>query len=487
MCNKSIYSFENNINKKLTRAQLSILTMPIGLDDLDLARGSDHHALKVSHHGTLNRSEHYPLKGSERHPLKESGQLGKVSNHRALKKKAPTKKRDPEADDITESSADIVPYIQIDHPFHLKNDLKFAFTYSDDSVSIGSSVCSGMRNTLLSPLTSLSFDYEFGYDDVESSSEGSSSGDSSCVDGRFFPSWRLKPSESKSDYTMVIESVPEGTVKKYHVHKKMLSRNGRKTSDFFSRLFGDSSIKKKRTIKIHEDAAQLIGNMLDYMYSMEDKLNVNSETAVGLRHLSQFFGIRALATRVAGFIQDDVCIETMDIYMETAAAYDDMQTQQLCADCCASHIGNIHPLSPLVAEMDPSFILAIISSPDFDRETYSKHMSHIMTGYFITQRGAIDGQVFEELTCEEYLPFIDLEAALPLLILEAALVSESNSDETSMKLSSLQHRCVDGILPLFRKNDERNITETERKSREVAMLKVPKKVLVQILSTVSAE
>eukprot|EP00531_Pseudo-nitzschia_arenysensis_P006935 CAMPEP_0116140378 /NCGR_PEP_ID=MMETSP0329-20121206/13811_1 /TAXON_ID=697910 /ORGANISM="Pseudo-nitzschia arenysensis, Strain B593" /LENGTH=458 /DNA_ID=CAMNT_0003635479 /DNA_START=19 /DNA_END=1395 /DNA_ORIENTATION=- len=458
--------------------------MTKSLDHLDLARGSDHHGLRVSQHSVLRGSEHIPLKRSEHTQVKgaENRQL-KVSNHRALKKSKVPKKRDLEEDDITDSS-EIVPFVHIDHPFHLKNDLKFAFTYSDDSVSIGSSVCSGMRNTLLSSLSSLSFEYD--YDDVESSSEGSSSGDSSCIDGRVFPSWRLRPSESKSDYTMTIESVPEGTIKKYHVHKKMLSRNGKKTSDFFSRLFADSSIKKKKVIKIHEDAARLIGKMLDYMYSLDDKLHVTSETAVGLRHLSQFFGIRALAKRVAGFIQDDICIENMDIYMETAGAYDDMQTTKLCADCCASQIGSIHPLSPLVAEMDPSFILAIISSDEFARESYSKHMSHIMTGYFITQRGAIDGQVFEELTCKEYIPNVDLEAALPLLILEAALVDESPDDSTT-SLSCLQQRCVEGILPLFRPTKDRTITEQEKKSRETAMLKVPKKVLVQILSTISAE
>ena len=467
--------------------------MTKSLDHLDLARGSDHHALQVSDHRPLQVSDHHPLQvsnyrplqASNYHPLKLSDHFPlKLSNHRPFKvRNHRAEKRKPEPDDFTESS-EIVAYVHIDHPFHLKNDLKFSFTYCDDSASIGSSVCSGLRNSLISSLSSLTFEYD-SYDDIESSSEGSSSGDSSCVDGRVFPSWRLKPFKSKSDWTMTIESVPEGTVTKYHVHKKLLTRNGRKSSDYFSRLFSDSSIKKKKAIKIHEDAAKLIEFMLDYMYSIDDKLQVTSENAVGLRHLSQFFGIRALAKRVGCFINDDVCLGNMDIFMETTAAFDDFQTAKLCADRCALEIGNVCPLSPLVAEMDPSFILAIVSSQKFDRKKHSKHMSHIMTGYFITQQGAIDGNVFEELTSEEYLPFIDPEAALPLLILEAALVSEST--DSSERLSSLQERCIDGILPLFLNRGDRTITDTERKSRETAMLKVPKKVLVQILSTVSAE
>jgi hypothetical protein len=421
--------------------------MTKSLEHLDLARAIDHHGLKLS--------------------------------------SALPKKRMPESTVIPESSG-MVPYIHIGHPFHLKNDLKFAFTYSDESVSIGSSVCSGLRNSLHSSLSSLSLEYDY-CENMDSSSEGSSSGDSSCIDRRVFPNWRLLPKESKSDWTMTIESVPEGTISRYHVHKKLLTHNGRKSSDFFSRLFSDSSIKTKKPIKIHEDAARLIENMLDYMYSIDDKLQVTSESAVGLRHLSQFFGIRALAKRVGSFINDDVSLDNMDVYMETTGAFDDLQTATLMADRCASEIENIHPLSTLVAEMDPSFLLAIVSSKKFNRTTHSKHMSHIMTGYFITQSGAIDGNVFEELTAEEYLPHIDVEAALPLLILEAALVNESEED--SNRLSSLQLRCVDGVLPLFRDSGERTTiaSDAERKSRRTAMQKVPKKVLVQILSIIAAE
>mmetsp|Transcript_25766 Transcript_25766/g.60406 ORF Transcript_25766/g.60406 Transcript_25766/m.60406 type:complete len:451 (-) Transcript_25766:35-1387(-) len=450
--------------------------MTKSIEHLDLARGVDHHGLKISNHG-----------------LKISNHGLKISNHglnipaKAPKEGIAEKNPDIEATNVPVSKK-VVPYIHIDHPFHLKNDLKFAFTYSDESVSIGSSVCSGLRNSLLSSLSSLSFDYD--YDDIDSSSEGSSSGgssseDSSFVDGRETPSWRLKPKKSKSDWTLTIESVPEGIITRYNVHKKMMIQNGRKSSEFFKRFFGDSSIKKKKPIKIHEDAAKLIDIMLDYMYSIDDKLQVTSKSAVGLRHLSQFFGIRGLAKRVSCFIHEDVCLDNMDIYMETSSAYDDLQISALCADRCAEEVESIHPLSPLVAEMDPSFILSILSSKKFDRMKYSKHMSHIMTGYFITQRGAIDGSVFEELTADEYLPFIDMEAALPLLILESALVNESKKE--SDRLSSLQLRCVDGILPLFRGVEERNISEAEKKSRKTAMQKVPKKVLVQILSMISSD
>jgi len=395
----------------------------------------------------------------------------------------------------------MVPYINIDHPFHLKNDLKFAFTYCNETASIGSSVCSGLRNSLLSSFSSLSYDFDDGMIDRSSSSEGS---EEDFIDQRVaqdFPSWRLSPEESKSDWTIVVESVPEGTISEYHVHKEVLIHNGRKSSDYFSRIFGDilnQKVYKYKTIKIHEDAAKLIETMLDYMYSVQDRLLLTSESAVGLRHLSQFFGIEALAKRVSAFIREDIELSNMDIYMDTTAAFDDLETIMLCADRCAEEIEDIHPLSQMVVEMDPSFVLAILSSEKFDRAKNSKHMSHIMTGYFISQQGVIDGHVFEELTAEEYLPTIDQEAAFPLLILEGTLVKDSNHDDHDVydndpnNLSSLQVRCIDALLPLFRPGLKGRQSAMERggiraQSRRSAMQRVPKKVLVHILGIIAAE
>ena len=226
--------------------------------------------------------------------------------------------------------------------------------------------------------------------------------------------------------------------------------------------------------------------MLDYMYAIDDKLLVSSESAVALRHLSQFFGIRALAKRVGCFINEDISLDNMDIYLETTSAFDDLQTATLCADRCALEVENINPSSPLLIEMDPSFILDIVSSQKFNPLKHSKHMSTVMASYFIMQVCVIDGNVFEELTAAEYLPFIDEEAALPLLILEAELVRES-ADERAC-LTSLQQRCVEGILPLFRgSTDHVVISDADKKSRQNAIhnIMIPKKVLVEVLSTLS--
>ena len=382
-----------------------------------------------------------------------------------------------------EGSMMMGPYIHLDH-FHLENDLKFAFTYSDN-FSVGSSVCSGLRNGLDSSLASLSLSLDDTYQDHSMEGSSSSSDEESFADRREeTPSWRLPPNESKADWTMTIQSVPEGIITQYHVHKTVLVNNGHRNAVFFEKLFNHTDIiDPTRSIKVHEDAAKLIPYMLDYMYAIDGQLTLSSESAVGLRHLSQFFGIRALAKRVGCFINEDISLDNIGIYLETTAAFDDLQTAKACADRCAVEVENIDPSSPLLSEMDPSFILDIVSSPNFNREKHSRHMSHIIAVYFIKHIGTIDGSVFEELTSIEYLPSIDEHAAFPLLMIEARLVSESANERTS--LTSLQRRCIKGILPSFRGLHDHSISDICKKSRRKAMHKIPKKVLVEVLTKLS--
>lgn len=372
-----------------------------------------------------------------------------------------------------EPSRDKGSFIHIDHSLVLKNGLKFAFTYSDDDESLGSSVCSGLRNSLHSSFDFKDLDSE-DFDD-SNSSFGLSTGDQEEIS-----SWREHPEISESDFILLVESVPSGGIEQYHVHKTVL-RHGYKRADFFVSLLSPavSEEDKKRPIKVHEDAARLIPEMLDYMYSLNDELDISSETAAALSHLSQFFGIKQLAKQVLLFMREDVCVANMSTYLNTAMAFDDLQTLKLCADRCAEGIEQISPSSPLLPDMDPSFILDIVSSRFLRRKRNSGHMSKLLAVYCINNRDAFDGNVFEELTSAEYLPILDEEAALPFLMLESRLVDDSADESTP--LTTLQQRCVRALMPIVN-GDAANVTSAERKSRQKAFNRVPKKVLVDLLS-----
>ena len=363
------------------------------------------------------------------------------------------------------------PIITIDYSFLLKNDLKFAYTYSDDDESLGSSVCSGLRNSIHSSMD---------FNDLENDfwdSDELSFGDQEDV-----TSWREPPEISEADFTLTIKSIPDGKLTQYHVHKSLLV-HGYKRGDFFETLFNykgdDRELELKKPISVHEDAARLIPLLLDYVYSLDDELDISSKSAAGLRHLSQLFGMKTLAKRVLSFMQEDICVDNARVYIRTAMAFDDLQILKLCADKCAQGIEAIIPSSSLLSDIDPSFMLDIVSSKKFNSKKYSRHMSKIIAVYCIGQKCDIDGSVFEEFTSVEYLPLIDQEAALPLLMLETRLVDES-ADETS-PLSNLQKRSIKALLPVIN-GQSAKVSSADRKSRQRALNRVPKKVLIELLS-----
>ncbi|KAL3902508.1 MAG: hypothetical protein SGILL_010797 [Bacillariaceae sp.] len=371
----------------------------------------------------------------------------------------------------TKHCAETTSVISIDHTFQLQNGLKFAFTYSDDDDSLGSSVCSGLRNSLHS-----SYDFK----DLEKSWGSSVSlGDVSFGDQEELVSWREPPEISESDWLLTVESVPSGQIDQYPVHKTILT-NGYKHGDFFVSLFSNPEADMDKPIKVHEDAARSIPEMLDFLYSLDDDLDIDSESAAGMAHLSQFFGMKALAKKVLFFMRDDMSVENIAMYLNTAMAFDDMQTLKLCADKCAEGIEHIAPNSSLLPEMDPSFILDIVSSKRLNRKKQSRHLSKLIAVYCINGRCDLDGGVFEELTSGEYLPYLDEEAALPLLMLESKLVEDSANN--SVGLTSLQKRCVKALLPVINGSSSKETSAGERRSRQKALNRVPKKVLVDLLS-----
>lgn len=368
------------------------------------------------------------------------------------------------------------PVIETDLTFHLKRGTTFDYTYGDDEGSIGSSVQSGLRNSLHSS-------YDFSGEDLDFlGSDGDESFgndvDESTVD---VPSWRLNHEESMSDWSLTIESIPDGNVTTFNVHKCMLS-SGKKKSDFFVNLFHlhnkKGIIENGSSMKVHVNASGLVPMMLDYMYSPTDDLEISTSNAVGLKHLSEFFGIRELAKRAVAFLYEDVSIWNVHSYILDAIAFDDLATQQLCCGVCAKNILKIDPYSDLIAGMDPNVLLDIISFPLDDRCRSSEHRSKIVAVYCELHRPTMNPSTFGELTTPEYLPIIGTESALELLLLESEFVDEAIDEDCP--LTHLQERCVEALSPLIQYQAGTSQKMKDMKRQKLSQL--PRKVLTELLA-----
>jgi hypothetical protein len=361
--------------------------------------------------------------------------------------------------------------------------------YDDDESSLGSSVESGLRNSVHS-----SYDFRDIQLQIEQESDSGfdSFEDEDSCDESFYPSWRLDPTESGSDWTMIIQSEGSGSCTEYRVHKSLLSE-GLKRCEFFASLF-QFGISKEETgtwkiIPLYADAVCLVPNMLDYLYSARDTLDVSSETAVGLYYLSQFFGIRALAAKVLLFIYEDLSMGNMRSYLVSCSTFDDLQTLKLCAQHCSEHLEDIKPSSRLLRDMHAGFLLDVISFPKTDKGAISGHMSTLISAFCNFTHKQMDASVFQELTLVEYVPIVSRKVALNLMVMEAKLVPESRNE--SEDLTCLQKRGIFALSEPCVPEDSTPSTpgkaslqlkrETRRTGTKLALAQLPRKVLVELL------
>jgi hypothetical protein len=379
------------------------------------------------------------------------------------------------------------PYVILDYysSQFSGQDLTFSSTYDDDD-SVGSSVATGLRNSLNSSFNFSELEEQWEPEDFKDRDyfgREPEDDNSFGYNNMEPPSWRLPLHLSGSDWKLIIKIETDPSTTEYNVHKHMLT-GGFKKSQFFISLLQLASEEKAdeeiegATTTIHEDAVRLVPDMLDYIYSAHNLLNITTENAVGLLHLAQFFTIRAMATKVLSFIYKDISVENMGTYLASAFAFDDLQIMAVCSSRCAEQIKDISSNSFLLRDMDAGFLLDIISCPRKDRNRCSGHMSNLVTAYCDLHREKVDANVFDELTLEEHLPVISKDAAMYLLLLEADIVRES---VTRNNLTCLQRRCIAALTHPSNPSSSAH-SEKEWNNARAALLKLPKKVLVEIIS-----
>jgi hypothetical protein len=375
------------------------------------------------------------------------------------------------------------PYVILDFSSQFSGqDLKFSSTYDDDD-SVGSSVASGLRNSLHSSFNFSELEEQLENEDFKDRDYfGRESKEDTFEYSMETPTWRSPPCTSGSDWKLIIKIETDPSTTEYNVHKHMLT-GGFKKSQFFVSLLQLAAEEKAGDIEgatttIHRDAVRLVPDMLDYIYSAQNLLHITTENAVGLLHLAQFFAIRAMATKVLSFIYEDMSVENMGTYQSSAFAFDDLQIMTLCSSRCAEQIKDISSDSFLLRDMDASFLLDIISCPRKDRNCCSGHMSKLVSAYCDLHRKKVDAAAFDELTLTENLPVISKDAALKLLLLEADIVPNG---VIRKKLTCLQQRCVAALThpsnPSFATHSQKEWDDVR-----ATLLKLPKKVLVEIIS-----
>jgi hypothetical protein len=310
--------------------------------------------------------------------------------------------------------------------------------------------------------------------------------------------WRGDPSETMSDWTIVIVTNELQTIT-YHVHKSVLCY-GPRQSRYMSRLIlnhqssssSSSSSQKKskhrstRTTKVELDQrdANNVPILLDFIYApcsynscsgtvataastittpslltapsedcslvLEDITHHNS---VSLRHLARTFEIDSLMMAVNRFIQRDLNLKSGPKYLMEASEYKDERLLESAQRLCTDNFEELD-LKTLCKLPVHIFRRLIISLENYeeDDDKLSRFMSEVVCRYLEKHPKNLSAELLLELTDSLLMPCLASEAAIGF----TALIKRLNTNETEarwMELVDLARRCAKAVVQEYGWND----------------------------------
>jgi hypothetical protein len=312
-------------------------------------------------------------------------------------------------------------------------------------------------------------------DDLAGKDGNAGSGDESSL------SWRMEPDFSFSDWTIKVKHRKYGhkehSVDNYHVHKRILSIGPYKSS-FFADIFlsGDQAHTRRGTtsIELAEEPASLVPQMLDFIYSPENHLDVSTNTAVVLRFLARVFGAWMLNKRVLEFVHKDILLSNVQMYLGQSETYDDETIVGIAARLCAQDIRSIEIESPLLHGFKPEFFGRVVSSSEIDKSA-TCHVTVLIAKYFTLHD--LDESLLAELLKQSQITDIDCTTALNLL----QVMSSLKSKEIEV-FSGLRKQCATVLTENWS-----DLREDSRELMFVVFRKLDSSLLADIFDAVESD
>lgn len=320
---------------------------------------------------------------------------------------------------------------------------------------------------------------------------------SMCEDQDVPLTWRGDPSETMSDWTIVIVTNELQTIT-YHVHKSVLCY-GPRQSRHLARLIlnhqsssSSSSSQKKskhrstRTTKVELDQrdADNVPILLDFIYALcsynscsgtvataastittpslltapsEDCSLVLEEithhNSVSLRHLARIFEIDSLMLAVNRFIQRDLNLKSGPKYLMVASEYKDERLMESAQRLCTDNFEqlDVKTLYKLPANIFRSLIISLENYEE-DDDKLSQFMSEVVCRYLEKHPKQLSAELLLELTDSLLMPCLASEAAIGF----TALIKRLKVDETEAnwtQLVNLSQRCAKAVVQEYGWND----------------------------------
>eukprot|EP00560_Eucampia_antarctica_P010134 CAMPEP_0197830370 /NCGR_PEP_ID=MMETSP1437-20131217/6983_1 /TAXON_ID=49252 ORGANISM="Eucampia antarctica, Strain CCMP1452" /NCGR_SAMPLE_ID=MMETSP1437 /ASSEMBLY_ACC=CAM_ASM_001096 /LENGTH=572 /DNA_ID=CAMNT_0043432731 /DNA_START=1 /DNA_END=1719 /DNA_ORIENTATION=+ len=223
--------------------------------------------------------------------------------------------------------------------------------------------------------------------------------------------WSSDAPHHLSDYCIEVKDQKDGSKNKYYVHKLVLSTGPTKCG-LFEQIFTESKNNSDgKTINLSHSAAKVFPELLDFLYSREDRLDLTSDNAVTLRHLGKLLVIKKLVMKVTLFIRDDLKAHLSLRYLNSAFEFMDENLIDNAAKVCAANITVVDRDG--LTNLDPYLFSKVVSCDKISCS--SEELSKIVSEFCRKHNTEMSTDLLRVITDSKNMPVVDHSECVYLL------------------------------------------------------------------------
>lgn len=243
--------------------------------------------------------------------------------------------------------------------------------------------------------------------------------------------WSSDTPHHLSDFFIGVKNQQDGSKVRYYVHKLVLSTGPTKCG-LFEKMFSTSKDIDGKTIVLSHSAAKSFPELLDFLYSREDSLDLDSENAAALRHLGKLLLIKKLVMRVTLYIRDDLKAQMSLHYLNSAFEFMDEHLMDNAAKVCAANILAVDRDG--LTSLDPYLFSKVVLCDVIS--CTSEELSKIVSEFCRKHSAEMNKDLLRVVTGSKNMPVVDYEECVYLLQLAEKYDTDAGGE------ADLKERCI---------------------------------------------
>lgn len=253
--------------------------------------------------------------------------------------------------------------------------------------------------------------------------------------------WRDPPSESFSDWVIVVLHNDTFHKESYNVHRRALAIGDRR-SEYFARLFkSNTSIASNESVLVLGTAeAAVFPEVLDYVYfNVEPKLNMKK--AFSVFKLAEHLEIQILRQLAIDFYSKSLNQDNVPVLLQVAPTFGDDVLINSAVQLYAQVIESLDVSE--AGRLEPNLLLQVLrKSKTSGAEFVSDNSSRLVAECLDNNSGKVTPDLFRQLTDKLFIPTLDSLSAMKILAAESEIVKQYC---TFVPDPSLHERCISSI------------------------------------------